>query len=128
MLYEEAIEHFDHLYGRIKMATDRANLDLTPDLVFDHLSERTMQAWVILEDDDIAGIICTKVDGGTCAMPIVQSDNMAEHLPEVLDCIEAWARHIDCERLEGVGRDGWERALRSKGFEKRATIVVKELD
>ncbi|MDB5476480.1 MAG: hypothetical protein JWP49_1991 [Phenylobacterium sp.] len=53
--------------------------------------------------------------------------DLAELTGQVLPQVEAGARAMGCRRLLVIGRDGWERALKPKGFAPLARVVVKEL-
>jgi hypothetical protein len=45
----------------------------------------------------------------------------------VLPQVEAWARANGCRRLLVIGRPGWERALKPKGFAPLARVIAKDL-
>lgn len=92
------------------------------------LERELLQLWVIWLDGAMQGCICTHVfespRGKTCAMPVVYCSDM-EACIDVLSVIEAWAKSIDCVRLQGEGRAGWERVLRPHGWKKITTQVEK---
>ncbi|HEX3887356.1 MAG TPA: hypothetical protein VHW05_07640 [Phenylobacterium sp.] len=46
---------------------------------------------------------------------------------EILPLAEAWGRGSGCRRALVIGRAGWERALKSKGYAPLARIVAKDL-
>ena len=46
---------------------------------------------------------------------------------DILPAVEAWGRETGCRRAMVIGRGGWERALKSKGYAPLARIVAKEL-
>jgi hypothetical protein len=46
---------------------------------------------------------------------------------EILPLAEAWGRERGCRRALIIGRPGWERALKSKGYAPVARIVAKDL-
>ncbi len=53
-------------------------------------------------------------------------------LKELLDEMEPalcdWARQIGCRAIMGVGRKGWERACRAKGYRHAWTAMFKPLE
>lgn len=53
--------------------------------------------------------------------------DLSELAERVLPQVERWARAQGCRRLLVVGRPGWERALRPKGFAPLARLIAKEL-
>jgi hypothetical protein len=53
--------------------------------------------------------------------------DLDELTAEVLPQVEAWARANRCRRLLVIGRPGWERALKPKGFAPLARVIAKDL-
>jgi len=51
----------------------------------------------------------------------------AELEGELLPMAEAWGRQTGCRRALIIGRPGWERTLKSKGYAPLARIVAKDL-
>jgi hypothetical protein len=51
----------------------------------------------------------------------------AELEAEILPLAEAWGREAGCRRALVIGRAGWERTLKSKGYAPLARIVAKDL-
>lgn len=93
--------------------------------VYDRIKAKDMQLWRMLVADEVVGVVITEIyptaAGKTCALPIVAGDIMP-HL-HLLDVIKDWARQAGCVRLEGLGRPGWERALKRAGWRKIMTMV-----
>jgi hypothetical protein len=46
---------------------------------------------------------------------------------ETLPQVEAWGRESGCRRALVIGRAGWERTLKSKGYAPLARIIAKDL-
>jgi hypothetical protein len=46
---------------------------------------------------------------------------------EVLPQVEAWGRAQHCRRVLVIGRAGWERTLKPKGYAPLARIIAKDL-
>ena len=46
---------------------------------------------------------------------------------QILPVVEAWGRENGCRRAMVIGRGGWERTLKSKGYAPLARIIAKEL-
>lgn len=44
-----------------------------------------------------------------------------------LAAVEAWARSMGCAEIEETGRPGWEKALGTLGYQRRAVTMVKQL-
>ncbi len=46
---------------------------------------------------------------------------------ELLPMAETWGRAAGCRRAVVIGRAGWERALKTKGYAPLARLIAKEL-
>lgn len=46
---------------------------------------------------------------------------------ELLPLAEAWGREAGCRRALVIGRAGWERTLKTKGYAPLARLIAKEL-
>lgn len=46
---------------------------------------------------------------------------------ELLPAAERWARGRGCRRMLIIGRPGWERALKTKGYAPLARLIAKDL-
>lgn len=55
------------------------------------------------------------------------SGAMPENWPEHSKQIEQWAKSQGCDEMAEAGRFGWERKLKSDGWEKSQTILRKTL-
>lgn len=51
----------------------------------------------------------------------------AELEDELLPLAEAWGRAAGCRRALVIGRAGWERTLRGKGYAPLARLIAKDL-
>lgn len=97
--------------------------------VLERLLARDMQLWVVIADKNLVGVVVTEIyptaAGKTCALPIVGGE-ILPHL-ELLGVIKAWADEAGCVRLEGMGRPGWERAVKKLGWRKIMTVYEARL-
>lgn len=59
----------------------------------------------------------------TVRVPIIGGAGMTDWLQNSLAFVEAWAREIGADRIEGCGRVGWTRVL--PGFHVAAYVVAK---
>jgi hypothetical protein len=46
---------------------------------------------------------------------------------ELLPKAEAWGRALECRRALVIGRAGWERTLKAKGYSPLARLIAKDL-
>ena len=49
-------------------------------------------------------------------------------LEMLLPSVESWAKEQGCDRVTLIGRDGWQRELRNRGWQNRAALVAKFFD
>lgn len=89
------------------------------------------QLWQLETDGRVSGVIISEVyahpDGETVALPVTAGIGMAQSLETVLSTIEFWARDIGAKRLEGNGRFGWTKILKSHGWKPVCVTIAKEL-
>jgi hypothetical protein len=52
---------------------------------------------------------------------------LSELRDELLPSVEAWGRERGCRRVVVIGRAGWERTLKSKGYAPLARLIAKDL-
>lgn len=123
--------YWPHVVGWIKSAIADAGHCWTLDDVAARLDQQMMQLWCIWNGQNMIGCLVSETyqtaRGFTCGIPIVYCSDMELALPESLETIEAWGRSLGCVRMQGEGRRGWERALRSRGWKTITTQVEKVL-
>lgn len=100
----------------------------TVEFYAEQVASRHAQLWMITDDDRVIGCGITQIyptsKGLTCAVPIVACERMDVVL---FDVVERWAREQGCVRLEGYGRPGWARALKTSGWNVVAVCIEKDL-
>ena len=62
-----------------------------------------------------------------CTLRIVTGRNMGEWIRPCLETIEKWAKANGCNALEFQARPGWERFLRTQGYEKTHVYIEKAI-
>lgn len=53
---------------------------------------------------------------------------MKSWLKPLVKYIDKWAEDVGADRIEQMGRDGWVKVLNEHGYEKRLTLMTKELN
>lgn len=77
---------------------------------------------------DAAAITDIQTHSGSKAISILYGGgDMASLIKDLLPMVEAAGESIGCDTSMILGRRGWERALKSEGYEHGATILVKKL-
>lgn len=85
------------------------------------------QLWLIVKGYKVLGAGVTEMmKNGTCFVWAFGGKKMHEWFP-LHEELEAWAKRAGCNAIHFFGRLGWDRVLRSEGYEKRMVIMRKEL-
>lgn len=89
------------------------------------------QLWHLVTGHLITGVVISEVydhpDGLTVALPVTAGASLSDSMPVVLSTIEWWARDMGAKRLEGNGRFGWTKVLKSHGWKPIRVTIAKEL-
>ncbi|MEO8115888.1 MAG: hypothetical protein ABI655_15975 [Phenylobacterium sp.] len=78
---------------------------------------RTSAMVTVVEDDPCERRMLIWLAGGA----------LEELRGELLPAAERWARGRGCRRMLVIGRPGWERALKPKGYAPLAQLIAKDL-
>jgi hypothetical protein len=65
--------------------------------------------------------------GGPRLMIWLAGGDLRELQDDLLPLAEAWGRAAGCRRAMVVGRAGWERSLKAKGYAPLARVIAKDL-
>jgi len=77
---------------------------------------------------DCAAVAALERDPGERRLLIwLAGGALGELLDDLLPRVEAWGRECGCRRVVVIGRAGWERSLKSKGFAPLARLIAKDL-
>jgi len=100
-------------------------------ILVEHLLEGKMQLWFLMEDEEVASVVCTRmyVQYGIRMAEItlysgVLNDEMLAHLSE----LEKWARDNGAEAIRVEGLDGWRRVLAKRGYALEHVALFKLLE
>jgi hypothetical protein len=119
--------------GWIAASLTAGKADIDADEVLRRLDHGSMQLWLLWDDlterakGCLVTELCDSVRGNYCNLVVVAGYDFKSwrHCTET---IKQWARARGCVRLEGGGREGWERLVKSDGWRKVRTIVEMRLD
>lgn len=97
----------------------------------EHLMSGKMQLWVVVEDESLAAVFCTRIYtqyGVTIAEIVLYSGEMDRDIIEQMDDVEMWAREHGAEALRFEGREGWKRWLKGRGYSIEHVAMFKLLE
>ena len=101
-------------------------LDIVKELV-----DGTRQIWLLTKGDEFIGTVLTRIceynTKRVCEVTHAGGKEILKHVKLLDKRITDWAKMNNCSDLTVVGREGWHRATRSLGFEKRYLIIGKEI-
>ncbi len=89
------------------------------------VADGTKQLWIVWEDE-CRGAGVTSVINSTCFVWAFGGTSIDEFLPLCAD-VEVWAKENGCDAVQFFGRLGWERVMRSIGYERKMVVLRKEL-
>lgn len=99
--------------------------------VFQALLATDAQLWMVVDNDGLVqGIGCTQMverDSTNVVLILAYSNEAAGTFFTHWDSFEKWCRDWGADEIEFKGRRGWERALKSFGFEFQSITMNKKL-
>src|SRR5262249_45139078 len=112
------------------LTNGKADIDDTD--VRERLERGAMQLWLFFDEDNRGtGCVVTEladsVRGKYCNLVVVAGRELASwrHFTET---IKQSARAHGCVRLEGGGREGWQRLVKADGWRLVRTVIEMRLD
>ena len=114
----EALEHSDGSYSI--------------EDIYKHLLDNTFLLWLFYNDDRhcAEGAMITEIvqypRRRFCTILFLGADNLDDSLVLFEEFIK-WARNHRCDSINMYGRQGWERRLKSLGFDKLFSVMEKKI-
>lgn len=127
-------EMFDLYWPGIEQLLDQDpklwNTMFTKQNIRDRVHGTEIQAWVVFNGQVIKLVFFTQrfvAPNGIATLQIfwMSGTGLKEVMPLLDDCIDRFAALMDCQRLEVVGRKGFERLLAPLGAEYQCTILSR---
>lgn len=118
----------------IQSALDQGHAEEDLSVLAEQVFKGLKQMWVCLPDDaeDLNNVSTTLLTEliqypgrKICEISYLGGDYLADL--DQLETIEDWAKNNDCDSMRVVGRDGWQRVLKPKGYQKWYTVIGKDL-
>ena len=119
----------DQWRGRLGWHVDQfcANGQYEPEDLFDQISRRERQLWLVVDADAVKCALLTSIAVDrlkTCQVTHCAGEEYTSWV-SFWDVIEAWAKEIGCQRIEVTARPGWARVL--KGLTRTHIVLEKRL-
>lgn len=124
------VKVWPHVEAHVDRALRHANgCYLAADLR-DACTRTELQLWLAADTEtgEIVAAVLTRIAvyprRKSLAVPWVGGRRMKEWLPQMSETLEAFARHVGCDFMEGAARRGW---LRVTGARSLGEMFCKEL-
>ncbi len=91
------------------------------------LQTRQMQLWVVPEKAAMVTQVLVYPQHKVLLVPILAGDDMDEWLPDIVETLVFFAKHMGCKYIEERGRPGWGKVLDKDGFRKAFVTLRKEV-
>lgn len=115
----------------LQRAIDRSRGRSNNDDVLKALRNAEMQLWVARDEFELLGVWVTRLvkypDTKVCEILFASGAAIQKWCDPGLNVIEEWARSCGCERVEIIGRQGWQRMTRHRGYRPIWTTLEKLL-
>lgn len=118
--------------GLIEQALKYSNKEMTLDSVFKKIEDSEMALIVVLENSKVMAALTVENNNfpsGKKVLNITTAGGADMHmwLDQALEVCEGIAAQHGCDEIYVIGRSGWSKALKSKGFETIHTVMSKKV-
>lgn len=98
----------------------------TKDRLKHQLLSGELQAWAVADPKKLEMMVLTQIADGALQVILAWGDKILDAALPLLDAgFDEFARNLDLERIEIVGRKGWERKLKPLGFKFERVILSR---
>ena len=123
------VEDLEFIWSQVKPQIEKA-LDGSYSSydILEYIKQNRMQLWISWNDGIEASFVtevCDYPQLRVMRWVLAGGSNMELWLDLVTSKVEDWAKRNNCQRLEIVGRKGWNKVLRD--YKPQAVYFVKEL-
>jgi len=139
IVYKAEPQYIDVLWPYVgpllNKAIDRTIGEINLEDVKDWLKEERQQLWVIVDEQEqeIIGAFTTEIYIYPNQKHLrghlwgTKKNTLKKWMDSWSEPVEKFCKENNISHIETAGRDGWTRALQSKGYKKYYTVLVKEI-
>ena len=117
--------------GYMKEAAASTNGKYTARDIYEGIENGVYVLWIIVENDDIIGALTTRIaiypNRRSMSIDWLGGTRLEELLPLFHPVMAQYAKDNRCSHLEGHGRGGWARKLKSYGWKTDHIVYNMEL-
>jgi hypothetical protein len=116
----------------IKKAIEHSNGEFNATSIYEKVSQGMMEAWVVSDEDyNIMAVLVTEFITyplrSMVRVVLCGGDSLEKWVDIFLNKLDEYALNLGANGIEVVGRKGWERVLKNKGYEYTYTALSKEV-
>ena len=112
--------------GYMEEAAASTNGKYTARDIYEGIENGVYVLWIIVENDDIIGALTTRIasypNRRSMSIDWVGGTKLEELLPMFHPVMAQYAKDNGCSHLEGHGRGGWARKLKSYGWKTERAV------
>ena len=87
------------------------------------------QCWIAQAGELIIGVwitqLLTLLKGNNVRCLMLAGNDAETWLPQGIEALKKWGRLFKCQKIEFLGRPGWERVLKKHDFHKRNMVAME---
>lgn len=130
-------EVIDNYWGKalelLSKAFEYSSMRVNPESVRDDCMSGDQSLWIVYEDttDNIIGAFTIRIKsydaGSTLCGEHLGGERLEEWADRLFEIMEDYAHDYQINKLELIGRRGWEKILKPKGWTSNVVIFEKEI-
>lgn len=129
---ELALQHWDELYSKLKLAVDHANGELDEPSVKYQVEEGDLLVAAVYEDEQLLAVVAFELllfhtDKRVLNIQLAGGDSLDLWFERMDEVAQNIARARECTEVYIVGRAGWQRKLKQLGYSTVHTVLHKEV-
>jgi len=126
-------QYWSHVLPMLSKAFDYASMKVDEQDVYTDIMSGDQTLWVAFEGTplNLVGAFTVRVKSFPAGKALcgehLGGDRLNEWVDELFNTMEGYAIHLGITRLELIGRRGWEKLLKSKGWKANTIVYEKEI-
>jgi hypothetical protein len=126
-------QYWGHVLPILSKAFNYASMKISEQDVYTDIMNGDQTLWVAFDGTplNLVGAFTVRVKNYPAGKALcgehLGGERLNEWADELFDTMESYANHLGINRLELIGRRGWEKLLRSKGWKANTIVYEKEI-
>jgi|SRR5262245_11265036 len=101
----------------------------TKEALFEAIARQMMQLWVVGEDDRYHLVVVTQIQdfpiGRILQVVLAFGNQFEKYLPTLDATLDRFAQIQECQEIEVIGRDGFQKLLAGRGFARKSIVLSR---